>query len=138
MTERASGTWRLRAYAGRDPLTGSPVQASRTFKGTKAAAQKALAALVAEVERRGGSPTRERITVGELLDRWLDHIESVGKARPKTVYEYRRKIDGRIRPVLGSVPLAKLDAARLDQCYAAWLADGLSPSTVRIYHAVLS
>jgi integrase len=76
--------------------------------------------------------------VDQLLDRWLDHIEALGKARPKTLYEYRRKIDGRIRPALGAIQLDRLEADVLDAWYQHWLAEGLSPSTVRVYHSILS
>jgi integrase len=138
MTEKplGSGTWRLRAYVGRDPVTDRPIQEFRTFKGTETAARKALAALVTEVE--SGRFSRHRATVGDLLDKWLEHIEAVGKARPKTVYEYRRKIEGRIRPALGHVRLDRLEPDSLDGWYKRWLGEGLSPSTVRVYHAILS
>ncbi len=138
MTERppGSGAWRLRAYAGRDTVTDHPIQITRSFRGTETAARKALAKLVTEVE--AGKFVRSRVTVSELLDKWLAHIEAVGKARPKTIYEYRRKIEGRIRPALGSVRLNRLEPDTLDGWYQRWLAEGLSPSTVRIYHSILS
>lgn len=138
MIERpvGSGIWRLRVYAGRDPATGNPIQEHRTFKGTKTAAQKALAKLLTEVEAQ--TFDRNRATVGELLDKWLEHIEAVGKARPKTLYEYKRKIEFRIRPALGDTRLAKLEADTLDAWYQRWLAEGLSPSTVRVYHSILN
>jgi integrase len=130
-------------YAGRDPKTGSPLQEHRTFKGTKRDAQKALAAFVTEVSKRPIHRkqvefNRRTVTVGELLDRWLDHIEAIGKARPKTLYEYKRKIEGRIRPAIGGERLANLQADTLDALYEGWLAEGLSPSTVRVYHSILS
>jgi integrase len=81
---------------------------------------------------------RSTATVGQLLDRWLEHRVALGKVRPKTAYEYERKIEGRIKPVLGEVKLRQLTPAQLDHAYAAWLADGLSPSTVRVYHSILS
>ena len=49
---------------------------------------------------------------------------------PKTLHEYKRKIDKEIRPTLGAVPLDKLTAHDLDRLYADQLASGLSPSTV--------
>jgi integrase len=138
MTERpiGSGTWRLRAYAGRNPISDTPIQVHRTFRGTETAARKALAKLVTEVEERKFD--RNKATVGQLLDRWLVHVEQSGKARPKTVYEYERKIDGRIRPALGDVLLEKLEPDLLDAWYQRWLGEGLSPSTVRVYHSILS
>lgn len=137
MAERpkGSGTWRLRVYSGRDPHTGNPVQVTRTFRGTEPAARKELAKLVTEVDARVIEPNR--VTVGQLLDRWLAHIEAIDKARPKTIYEYKRKIEGRIRPAFGDIRLDKLRADTIDTWYQRWLAEGLSPSTVAIYHSIL-
>jgi integrase len=138
MVERpvGSGIWRLRVYVGRHPVTGNPIQAHRTFKGSERAAGRELAKLVTEVEARAFD--RTKTNVGELLDKWLEHIEAVGKACPKTLYEYRRKIEGRLRPAVGTVRLAKLDADTIDAWYRRWLDEGLSPSTVRIYHSILN
>lgn len=138
MTEKSPGTWRLRAYVGRDPVTGNPIQKFETFRGSTTAARKALAALVTKAEKeRSRFLEPSKATVGELLDAWLEHIEKRGRA-PKTVYEYRRKIEGRIRPALGKVRIESLQPRRLDALYAAWLSEGLSPSTVRVYHSILS
>jgi integrase len=132
--ERSEGHWELRAFAGRDPVTKKPRQATRTFVGGERAAAKALAALVTEVE--SGKFKRTKATVGQLLDKWLE----VGEAshRPRTVYENRRKIEARIRPLLGDVRLDKLEAETLDAAYRRWLAEGLSPATVHKYHSILS
>jgi len=138
LTERpvGSGNWRLRAYVGRDPLTDSPIQITRSFHGTERTARRALAKLVTEVE--AGQFDRTRATVGELLDRWLEHIEASGKARPTTMQGYRSRIEHRIRPALGRVKLTKLDPATLDAWYRRWLGEGLSSSTVHGHHAILS
>ena len=79
---------------------------------------------------------RTSATVGQLLDKWLEAAE----IEPATadLYENKRKIEGRIRPVLGSVRLDKLGADTLDAAYRGWLAEGLSPTTVHMYHAILS
>ena len=134
MRERSPGQWQLRAFAGRDQLTGKSQQVARTFIGGERAAAKALAALVAEVE--SGKFNRTTATVGQLLDRWLEVGER--SQRPRTLYENRRKIDGRIRPLLGDIPLAKLEPDVLDAAYQKWLNDGVSPSTVHKYHCILS
>ena len=134
MRERSPGRWQLRAYAGRDPITGKPRQVARTFEGGERAAAKALAALVTEVE--AGRFNRTTATVGQLLDKWLE----VGfrSQRPRTLYENRSKIEHRIRPLLGGIPLAKLEPEVIDAAYRKWLEDGLSPSTVHKYHCILS
>jgi hypothetical protein len=86
---------------------------AQTFHGGERAAAKALAALVANVE--AGKFDRTSATVGQLLDRWLDHSEPA--QRPRTIYENRRKIEGRLRPVLGHVRLDRLEADTLDAAY---------------------
>jgi len=136
MRERppGSGQWQLRAFAGADPLTGKPRQVSRTFKGTEKAAGKALAAFVTEQSK--GKVDKTSATVGQLLDRWLEYGED--RQRPRTLYENRRKIDTRIRPVLGAIRLDRLGGDTLDAAYRQWLGDGLSPSTVHKYHCILS
>ena len=134
MRERSPGHWQLRAYVGRDPVTGKPRQVTRTFKGGERAAAKALAALVAEVE--AGGFNRTSATVSQLLDRWLEAGE--WSQRPRTHYENLRKIDGRIRPILGHIQLAELEPDTIDAAYRGWLNDGLSPATVHKYHCILS
>ena len=106
----------------------------KTFHGGEHAAAKALAALVTDAE--AGKFDRTRATVGQLLDKWLEHIEPV--RRPSTINGYRGKIEHDIRPALGDVPLAKLGADDLDRCYDAWLGRGLATATVRQYHAILA
>jgi integrase len=136
MRERpeGSGNWQLRAFIGNDPVTGRPHQASRTFHGGERAAAKALTVLVSEVE--AGKFDRTTVTVGQLLDKWIEATEPT--QRPRTVYENRRKIEGRLRPVLGHVRLDRLEADVIDAAYRSWLAEGLSPTTVHKYHSILS
>ena len=76
------------------------------------------------------------MTVGELLDRWLEYIEPT--RRHSTVHAARNKINRAIRPALGSKRLEKLSAYDLDRFYSAQLAGNLSTTTVRQYHAILS
>lgn len=122
------GTWKLRVFLGNDPVTGKARQPQVTFSGTEAAARKALRSMTAEANSTS-------TTVGELLDRWLDHIEP--ERSPKTMHEYRAKIEKRIRPLLGDIPLDKLTAATLDSAYAKWRKE-LSGNTVHHLHAIIS
>jgi len=138
MRERppGSGQWQLRAYLGTDTLTSKPRQVARTFRGSERAAAKALAELVVEAE--AGKFDTTTLTVGQLLDKWLEHGET--SQRPRTLYENRRKVEARIRPTLGHVRLSKLarDPGLLDEAYRRWLDDGLSPATVHKFHSILS
>jgi integrase len=134
MRERSPGHWQLRAFAGTD-ANGRPQQVARTFVGGERQAAKALAAFVTQVE--AGSFDRTKATVAELLDAWLDHIESLGR-RPSTLGGYRAKIDHAIRPVLGDMKITKLKPDDLDAQYRKWTEQGLAPATVRQYHSILS
>ncbi len=76
--KRQPDYWELRAYAGPDPITARPRYVSRTFRGGKREANKALAQLVAEVDSIG---THADQSVAGLLLAHIDHLEQRG-ARP--------------------------------------------------------
>lgn len=134
-TEWGPGRWRLRVYVGTTD-TGKPLQKSRQFRGSAREADTALRRFVTEVEN--GQVRNDNPTVADLLDAWLDHLQSVGKARPYTLKSYRYVIDASIKPAIGAHKVAKLTAHHLDIQYGRWLADGTSPSTVNKYHRILS
>jgi len=131
--ERSPGHWQLRVYVGKDSR-GRPIQVSRSFSGGVRAAGKALANLVAEVDAQKLHPST--VTVGQLLDRWLEHSEP--RRSVTTMIGYRRKIEHALRPAFGSIRLGRLRADVIDARYREWLDSGLSPTTVRQYHAILS
>jgi integrase len=84
---------------------------------------------------RGSSATGTE-TVGQLLDRFLEHAESLGRS-PTTLREHRRTIETTLRPELGRIKLTKLTAADLDRMYAKLTARGLKATSVRRIHAVI-
>jgi hypothetical protein len=71
-----------------------------------------------------GKFERTWATLAQLLDKWLEQIEPT--RRPKTIDEYRPKIDKRMRSVLRGVRFDKLGFDTLDAWYRQWLAGGLS------------
>jgi integrase len=87
--------------------------------------------------RAGRVPRGTEATFGSLLDEWTAHSERKVRRSPKTLYEYRRKIDKSIRPDLGATRLDKLSAHDLDKLYARQLDAGLSPSTVLMHHRII-
>jgi integrase len=134
MRERRPGAWELIVQLPRDAATGRPKQLSRTVRGTKREAQRALAALVTEVTTTPVSTTT--VNLAELLDRWLD--AAGGGLSPTTAHEYRRLADVIIKPALGRVVIRRLSAQRLDEFYSALGRErGLSASSVRQVHAVI-
>lgn len=133
--KRSPGVWELRVYTGRDPVTGRPRQKSRTFKGTKTEADTELAKLISEAS--AGRFAATDVTVGQLLDKYIDHLERKGLS-PKTLHNYRRYVENTIRPAIGAKPIRKLSAWDLDGLYASLSDKGKAPATVRLSHAVIS
>jgi hypothetical protein len=56
MRQRGEGSWELRVYLGRDPLSGQKRWTYKTFKGGKREAQRALAVMVTDVDGSGVAP----------------------------------------------------------------------------------
>jgi len=127
--------WEVRVRSGRNPLTGRYAQISRSVRGGKRDAEILLARLVTEIADGGHQSTDQ--TVGYLLDRWIEHLEALGRS-PSTINGYRSLIRARLRPAFGSMELRRLQPADLDRFYRALIADGLSPLSVRHCHAALS
>ena len=134
MREKRPGYWQLRVFEGTDPLTGQKRYRTKAFRGTKRQAQSALAAMVTEVD--GGVVQPKKITVAELLEAWLEHIEHLGRSR-STLVGYRRLVrqlpEGFLRQ-----PLAKVTPKIVDDLYR-FLSKQTSrkPATVLRFHTVL-
>jgi uncharacterized protein YllA (UPF0747 family) len=103
MREVGEGHWRLRVFVGRED--GKVRHVSRNFAGTKRQAQSELAKLVADVERQEVA-TGHMVTLGELIDRWLEDIAPHRSSY--TVQEYRRLVVKTIKPALGNMRLDRL------------------------------
>jgi integrase len=79
--------------------------------------------------RAGNLPDAGKLTVGQLLDRWLQ------SAKPRMgvrTYEERQKtIANHVRPRLGAVRLERLTALHVESFYADLRNDGVGPWAVR-------
>jgi hypothetical protein len=98
----------------------------KTFRGSEKDAREEMARLVADAAENRFD--RSRATVGQLLDRWLEHIGAT--RRPSMIAGYRAKIDHALRPAFGHIPVSKFGADDLDARYRSWLDQGLAPATV--------
>jgi integrase len=138
-----NAVWELRVSTGKDAVSGKYGQTSRIWPGYAGddpeitTAAQALAKLIRETEAtRAIGATGPAGTVEQLLAKWLKHIASEGRS-PTTLREYKRLIEKRIKPGVGSIPLKKLSTLDLDTYYAGLTSEGLSPSTVRQCHSIL-
>lgn len=120
---------------GRDPLTGGYRSVSRTVHGGKRKAQAEIARIVSTAAN--GKYQGTRANVRFLTERWLEHLERLGRS-PKTLEGYRSLIKNGIEPALGTIELAKLSAADIDLFYGTLQQKGLANNTIHHYHACLS
>lgn len=105
----------MRVYAGVDPVTKRDLYLTEVVQaGPQAAAkaEKARTKLLNQVDERR-SP-RTRATVGQAIDRWMELAELA----PTTRTRYKSVIKIHIAPILGDLPLTKLDVDVLDSFYA--------------------
>jgi integrase len=138
--ERSPGRWAI-VLEIRDPTTGRRKRKWHAFTGTKRQAQDECARLISELN--GGlyiEPTK--ITVGQFLDRWLEHIKPL--VSPGTHERYGELVAKNLKPLLGAVLVTKLRPMQISEAYAKALSSGrrdggggLAPSTVRYLHVIL-
>lgn len=110
-----SGALRARVFVGRDKLTGRRhdlIEVIPAGRNARKEAEKARTRLLAQVDEK--RTPRTRATVNQMLDKWLDVLD----VQPSTRQGYVRKLDRHIRPVLGAIQVAKVDADLLEQFYA--------------------
>jgi len=131
--------WELRAYAGRDTVSGRPIYRTRTFRGGKCDAEDELAKFVQEIV--GCAATTRDATVGTLIEQWFELARA--DLSPSTVRGYETCLRCLIVPALGDIRLDRLGVAQIDHLYAMLRRGGnrsgqpLATATIRQVHAVL-
>jgi len=107
-----SGSYRVHAYGGTDPVTGKP-RRIRVTCSDDATAAATLGRLLGEVDEER-FPNRDA-TLGHALDKYLE----VADLEVSTREAHEGYIRRTIKPVLGQVKIRKLGADSLDSLYAA-------------------
>jgi integrase len=79
--------------------------------------------------RVGSLPDAQGMTVGQLLDRWLQ--SSMSKTETRTFEERGRIVKNHLRPRLGGLKLARLTALHVEGLYADMGREGVGASTIR-------
>src|SRR5579871_4583799 len=132
---RGSGKWRLIVRDGVDEATGRPRRRSFTFhaRGLDAARRRARELIVAT----DLAPAIAGVSVADVVTEYLSHLEARGGA-PRTLAEHQRILSSTIAPAIGKVALEDLTPRHLDHLYRSLSQRGLSPASVRRYHALLS
>jgi integrase len=133
ITERSPGKWAI-VLGLPNPEDGKRRRKWHTFHGTKRQAETECARLIAEMD--GGAYIEpSKTTVREFFQTWLKHEKA--NVSPKTHSRYEDLLLKNVAPIIGSVTLNKLTAAKIDACWAKLLESGrrdgkggLAPRTV--------
>lgn len=140
LRERSPGRWAI-ILDRHDPITGKRKRKWYSFKGTKREAQVECARIITETAA-STYVDPSKLTVLELLNRWLTHIKP--NVSPRTFERYEQIARKNVAPLLGSTTLAKLQPVDISQAYATAVASGrrngtggLSPRTVHHMHRIL-
>jgi integrase len=138
--ERSPGRWAI-VLEIRDPETGQRKRKWHSFAGSKREAQIERSRLIAKLTQ-GAYIEPARTTLAEFLERWLDHART--QVSPKSHERYCEVVRCSIVPLLGAIPLSKLQPVTISGAYARALASGrrdgtggLAPRSVHYMHRIL-
>lgn len=132
--KRADGRWEARFTTGLDPVSGKQVQKS-VYGRTQKEVREKLTQITTELDN-GTYMEPSKDTLSEWLDTWLETYVKYS-VKPYTMDAYQRSCNNYIKPALGSVKLAALNAPQIQRFYNGLLTEKkLSPKTVRNIHGV--
>jgi len=117
------------------PVTGNRQNKTIGTYRTKKEAQQAERDALTQQER-GTLLDPAKTTVAEMLESWL--ATKRGEITGQSVRDYEIIIRKHVIPALGSIPVQKLTAPRLQAQYGTWAAEGMSARMIRGCHMRLS
>jgi len=129
--------WEVTVSLGIDPATGKYRRVSRSIIGTKADAKELRDELRRKFEG-GLKIDADRVTFSEFAHRWYEQRKGSGEIATGTLRRDAATVR-RIGEYIGSMRLADITPEDIDSLYLRLRHDrGISASTIRRYHAVLS
>lgn len=135
-----AGTWELRVYLGRDP-EGRVRHRHARFQGSRRAAERELARLVADQEAKPAPAVEEpkrwgpSTTVNDAISAW--QANGWEDLSPRTADHYESVWRVHIRQSIGRRKIATLGPYDVERFYRSLKDQGLSQATVRQVKAVL-
>ncbi len=124
-------SWRAAVTVGMKP-DGTPDRVWVSGK-TQDEAREGMQRVVSDLQR-GTLAKTDGLTVAQYLDQWLDHKR--GQLKPKSVDDYARSIEKRLKPALGRLQLDKLRALDIEQMLRK-VGAGVSASEARRTRTIL-
>jgi integrase len=132
IVERGPEKYLIRVFLGRDSA-GKRHYHDETFHGKKRQAQDRLRVLLTK-HKAGESLKINKDTLGVFLDEWLGANTDL---KDSTISHYKVILDLYIRPNIGGLMLAKIEAGEIQALYKNLAEGGLSRSTVSYVHTLL-
>ena len=129
--QEASGRWVGVAELG---FVDGKRKRRKVVAPTKREAAAKLRKLMRDIE---SDEPDEKTTLDQWLDVWLRDI-CPHRVAPLTLYNYGLKLARYVRPKIGRIELGKLTPDHIRAVHAAMRAQGLSETTVRQAHVILS
>ena len=126
--KRSPGSYQL---LWREPGTGK--QRTKTFVGTKRDAEREMTEIQRSLNNGTYTPPT-KTTVGEFLLTWLEGHSAIA---PTSKHRYRIAIEKHLTPAFGHYRLSALRPIDIQGVYSRWKAEGLSPRTIKLHHAIL-
>lgn len=128
-------TWTYILYV-RDPATGKKKQKWVGGFKTKKEATEELRKKEAQIEL-GTYDVYEGLSTRDYLLDWFENVHKPN-LKPSTARGYSVNIRNHILPYIGNVPIKSLSRNDITKLYNTLLAKGLSPTSVKYVHHVLS
>lgn len=125
ITRRKDGRWEARYTDARGKR--------RSLYGKTQSAVRDRLREATRARDRGLGSAAGRVTLSEYLTGWLDDLQ----VRPNTVRSYRSAVETHLRPRLGSIRLAALTVADVEEMMRDMAGEGLAAHTVNRVRATL-
>lgn len=135
ITQRSAGSWRIQASGGFDDA-GRRIRISRTVRGSRRDADKALTKLLRELDDGTAARSGADTFGSYLTGRWLPHMRS--RVTPSTWRRYEELVRLHLISRCGRVRLDKLRPHHLQSALDGMLADGAAAASVVKVHRVAS
>jgi len=132
IVERGPDKYLLRIFLGRDSA-GKRHYHDETFHGKKRQAQDRLRVLLTK-HKAGESLKINKDTLGVFLDEWLGANPDL---KESSIAHYKRTLNLYVRPNIGGLLVAKIEADDIQALYKNLGEGGLSRSSVNYVHTLL-
>ena len=113
VTQRSPGSWSIQVSGGFDDA-GHRVRLTRTVRGSRTDAEKALTKLLRDVDTGTAVPTGSTTLAHYLTETWLPHAAT--RVRPSTLRRYEGLIRVHVLPKIGRVRLSRFGLRTSNGC----------------------